>query len=130
MEPLYLVAEIMLAVVVLYLILSSFFTVNTAQAAVITRFGKFVRVAEAGLNWKKPFLDSVAGTVSLRVNQITLTVETKTKDNVFVTIPISIQNRVRAEKVYDAYYKLADAVAQIKSYVEQVFLGHVAGMTL
>jgi len=97
---------------------------------VITRFGKFLRVAEPGLNWKRPFFDSVTGTVSLRVNQITLTMETKTKDNVFVTIPISVQNRVRPEKVYDAYYKLSDPVAQIKSYVEQVILGHVPGMTL
>ena len=79
-------------------ILGSFFTVNTAQVAIITRFGKFLRVAEAGLNWKRPFFDSVAAIVSLRVNQITLTVETKTKDNVFVTIPISVQNRVRPEK--------------------------------
>lgn len=114
----------------LYLILGSFFTVRTAEVAVITRFGKFLRVAEPGLNWKRPFFDSVAGTVSLRVNQITLTMETKTKDNVFVTIPISVQNRVRPEKVYDAYYKLSDPVAQIKSYVEQVILGHVPGMTL
>ncbi len=119
-----------LALVLLYLILSSFFTVSTAQVAIITRFGKFLRVAEAGLNWKRPFFDRVAGLVSLRVNQITLTMETKTKDNVFVTIPISVQNRVRPEKVYDAYYKLADPEAQIKSYVEQVILGHVPGMTL
>jgi regulator of protease activity HflC (stomatin/prohibitin superfamily) len=118
------------AIIVLSLVLGSFFTVNTAQVAIITRFGKFLRVAEAGLNWKMPYFDSVAGMVSLRVNQITLTMETKTKDNVFVTIPISVQNRVRPEKVYDAYYKLSDPVAQIKSYVEQVILGHVPGMTL
>ena len=116
--------------VILYLILGSFFTVRTAEVAVITRFGKFLRVAQPGLNWKRPFFDSVTGVVSLRVNQITLTMETKTKDNVFVTIPISVQNRVRPEKVYDAYYKLSDPVAQIKSYVEQVILGHVPGMTL
>src|SRR5579883_3600232 len=111
-------------------ILGSFFTVNTAQVAVITRFGKFLRVANAGLNWKWPFIDAVAGRVSLRVNQITLTMETKTKDNVFVTIPISVQNRVRPENVFDAYYKLANPVEQIQSYVEQVILGHVPGMTL
>jgi regulator of protease activity HflC (stomatin/prohibitin superfamily) len=116
--------------IALYMILGSFFTVRTAEVAIITRFGKFLRVAEPGLNWKRPFFDSVAGTVSLRVNQITLTMETKTKDNVFVTIPISVQNRVRPEKVYDAYYKLSDPVAQIQSYVEQVILGHVPGMTL
>src|SRR5271154_2477633 len=118
------------AIVVLYVIFGSFFTVNTAEVAIIPRFGKFLRVAEAGLNWKSPFFDSVAAMMSLRVNQITLTMETKTKDNVFVTIPISVQNRVRPERVYDAYYKLSDPTAQIKSYVEQVILGHVPGMTL
>src|SRR6204780_2290344 len=130
MDLLGLIVLVVVAFVVLYLILASFFTVSTAEVAVITRFGKFLRVAEPGLNWKRPFFDTVAGTVSLRVNQITLTMETKTKDNVFVTIPISVQNRVRPEKVYDAYYKLSDPVAQIKSYVEQVILGHVPGMTL
>src|SRR5580692_3021636 len=117
-------------VVILIVGLLSFFTVQTAQVAVITRFGKFRRVAEPGLNWKSPFFDSVQGLVSLRVNQITLTMETKTKDNVFVTIPISVQNRVRPEKAYDAYYKLSNPTQQIQSYVEQVILGHVPGMTL
>ncbi len=130
MDLLLLIPIAILALVFLSLVLGSFFTVNTATVAVITRFGTFLRVAEAGLNWKTPYFDSVAGMVSLRVNQITLTMETKTKDNVFVTIPISVQNRVRPEKVYDAFYKLSDPVAQIKSYVEQVILGHVPGMTL
>jgi regulator of protease activity HflC (stomatin/prohibitin superfamily) len=110
---------------VLCAVLGSFFTVKTAQVAVITRFGKFLRVADPGLNWKWPFIDTVAGRISLRVNQITLTMETKTKDNVFVTIPISVQNRVRPEKAFDAYYKLSNPEAQIQSYVEQVILGHV-----
>src|SRR5579864_1096738 len=125
-----LIILVFLAFIVLSAILGSFFTVNTAQVAVITRFGKFVRVAQPGLNWKVPFIDSVAGRMSLRVNQIQLTMETKTKDNVFVTIPISVQNRVRPEKVFDAYYKLANPAQQIQSYVEQVILGHVPGMTL
>jgi regulator of protease activity HflC (stomatin/prohibitin superfamily) len=125
-----LIALAVLAVIFLSLILGSFFTVNTAQVAVITRFGRFLRVAEAGLNWKVPYIDSVSGLVSLRVNQISLTMETKTKDNVFVTIPISVQNRVRPEKIYDAFYRLSDPVAQIKYYVEQVILGHVPSMTL
>jgi len=110
--------------------LLSFYTVSTAQVAIVTRFGKFLRVAEPGLNWKWPFIDRVAGRVSLRVNQITLTMETKTKDNVFVTIPISVQNRVRPEKAFDAFYRLSDPVQQIQAYVEQVILGHVPGMTL
>src|SRR5579871_3059291 len=130
MDQLYFVFLAILAFIALYLIFGSFFTVNTAQVAVITRFGKFLRVAEAGLNWKRPFFDSVAGVVSLRVNQITLTMETKTRDNVFVTIPISVQNRVRPDRVFDAYYKLSNPTSQIQSYVEQVILGHVPGMTL
>jgi regulator of protease activity HflC (stomatin/prohibitin superfamily) len=130
MDVLYLIPVGVLALFALILILGSFFTVSTAQVAVITRFGKFLRIADPGLNWKIPIFDNVSGIVSLRVNQISLTMETKTKDNVFVTIPISVQNRVRPEKVYDAYYKLSDPTAQIKSYVEQVILGHVPGMTL
>ena len=119
-----------IAFIFLILVLGSFFTVNTAEVAVLTRFGKFHRVADPGLNWKRPFFDAVAGKVSLRVVQISLTMETKTKDNVFVTIPISVQHRVRPEKVYDAFYRLSDPTGQIKSYVEQVILGHVPGMTL
>ena len=130
MDTLLAIFLVIAGIIALTLILGSFFTVNTAQVAVITRFGKFLRVADAGLNWKVPYIDSVTGVISLRVNQITLTMETKTKDNVFVTIPISVQNRVKPEKVFDAYYKLSDPVAQIKSYVEQVILGHVPGMTL
>ena len=130
MDPIFLILLGAVALIALFLILGSFFTVNTAEVAVVTRFGKFLRIANPGLNWKVPFFDTVAGNVSLRVKQISLTMETKTKDNVFVTIPISVQNRVRPEKVYDAFYKLSDPTQQIQSYVEQVILGHVPGMTL
>jgi regulator of protease activity HflC (stomatin/prohibitin superfamily) len=130
MDMVALVLLLFVGFIALITIFGSFFTVSTSQVAVITRFGKFLRVAEAGLNWKTPYIDKVSGMVSLRVNQIALTMETKTKDNVFVTIPISVQNRVRPERVYDAFYKLSDPVAQIKSYVEQVILGHVPSMTL
>jgi regulator of protease activity HflC (stomatin/prohibitin superfamily) len=130
MEPLTWIVLGVIFVIALGAVLGSFFTVNTASIAIVTRFGRFLRVANAGLNWKVPYIDAVAGYMSLRVNQITLTVETKTRDNVFVTIPISVQNRIRPEKVYDAFYKLSDPTAQIKSYVEQVILGHVPGMTL
>ena len=118
------------AFLVLILVIANFFTVNTAQVAIIQRFGRFLRVANPGLNWKWPLIDKVAGRVSLRVNQISLTMETKTRDNVFVTVPISVQSRVRPESVHDAYYKLSNPVEQIQSYVEQVILGHVPGMTL
>ena len=121
-----------IALFVLLLVFSPliFFTVRTAEIAVVQRFGKFQRLAHPGLNIKIPLVDMVAGRVSLRVTQISLTMETKTRDNVFVTIPISVQTRVREEKAFDAFYKLANPVAQIQSYVEQVILGHVPSMTL
>jgi regulator of protease activity HflC (stomatin/prohibitin superfamily) len=130
METLLLAPLTILGVFLLFAIFGSFFTVRTAEVAVIVRFGRFVRAAQPGLNWKIPYIEGVQGRVSLRVNQISLTMETKTTDNVFVTIPISVQNRVRPEAVYDAFYKLSDPEAQIKSYVEQVILGHVPSMTL
>jgi regulator of protease activity HflC (stomatin/prohibitin superfamily) len=115
---------------ILATVLGSFFTVSTSQVAIVTRFGQFARSAGPGLNWKVPFVEKVDGRISLRVDQIALTMETKTRDNVFVTIPISVQTRVRPEKVFEAYYSLSDPVGQIKAYVEQVVLGHVPGMDL
>ncbi len=121
---------LVIVLLVLGTAISSFFTVQTAEVAIITRFGQFLRAAQPGLGWKVPFIDMVAGRVSLRVNQIALVMETKTRDNVFVKIPISVQTRVRPEKVFEAYYSLSDPAAQIQAYVEQVVLGHVPGMTL
>ena len=123
-------ALIVIFTILFVISLTGFFAVETAELAVISRFGKFLRIAQPGLNWKVPFIDKLAGRMSLRVNQIILTMETKTKDNVFVKIPISVQHRVRPEKVFDAFYKLANPKDQIKAYVEQVILGHVPGMTL
>ena len=102
------------AFVLLMTVIGSFFTVQTAQVAVITRFNRYLRVAQAGLNWKVPFIDRVDGRMSLRVDQISLTMETKTKDNVFVTIPISVQTRVRTEKAYEAYYSLSDPRGRLR----------------
>ena len=121
---------IVIAILLVILAFFTFFTVGTSQVAIVTRFGKFRRVATDGLNWKWSIIETIAGRISLRVNQIVLTMETKTKDNVFVSIPISVQYQVRPERVFDAYYKLSNPLTQIKAYVEQVVLGHVPGMTL
>jgi len=116
-----------LAIVLAWL---SYFTVRTSEVAVVERFGKFARTAQPGLNFKIPLIERVAGRATLRVSQINLVMETKTSDNVFVTIPISVQNRIRPDNVFDAFYKLSNPAEQIKSYVEQVILGHVPSMTL
>ncbi len=111
-------------------ILSGFFQVQTAEAAVIQRMGKFNRVATAGINFKLPWLDQIAGRIDLRVQQLALDVETKTKDNVFVKIPVSVQYHVIPDHVYEAFYKLANPKQQISSYVFNVILGHVPKMNL
>jgi regulator of protease activity HflC (stomatin/prohibitin superfamily) len=111
-------------------ILSGLFQVRTAEAVVIQRMGKFLRVANAGINFKLPWLDQIAGRLDLRVQQLALDVETKTKDNVFVKIPVSVQYHVIPDKVYEAFYKLANPKQQISSYVFNVILGHVPKMIL
>src|ERR1017187_10710969 len=88
-----------LALFIVGTILSGFFQVQTAEAAVIQRMGKFNRVATAGINFKLPWLDQIAGRIDLRVQQLALDVETKTKDNVFVKIPVSVQYHAIPDKI-------------------------------
>ncbi len=109
---------------------SGLFTVATARAAVVQRFGRFVRIAGAGLNFKLPWIEQVAARVDLRVQQLDVKMETKTKDNVFVSIPVSVQYHVLPDRVYEAYYKLSDPKEQIASFVFNVILGHVPKMNL
>jgi len=111
-------------------ILSGLFTVATAKAAVVQRFGRFVRVAGPGLNFKFPWIEQVVAKVDLRVQQLDVRMETKTKDNVFVSIPVSVQYHVLPDRVYEAYYRLSDPKEQIGSYVFNVILGHVPKMNL
>jgi regulator of protease activity HflC (stomatin/prohibitin superfamily) len=115
---------------VLATFLGSFFTIQTQQAAVIQRFGKFLRVATAGLNFKIPWIDSIVALVDLRIQQFSAIIETKTKDNVFVKIPVNVQYFIIPESVENAFYKLSNPKAQIESYVYNVILGHVPGMIL
>jgi regulator of protease activity HflC (stomatin/prohibitin superfamily) len=109
---------------------SGLFTVPTAKAAVVQRFGRFVRVAGAGLNFKLPWIEKVVAKVDLRVQQLDVRMETKTRDNVFVAIPVSVQYHVLPDRVFEAYYKLSDPKEQIGSYVFNVILGHVPKMNL
>src|SRR5271154_3491786 len=124
---------LLLAVVVFFVLsifLGSFFTVQTAQVAIVQRLGKFARVAGPGLNWKTPFLETVVQRMSMKVQQFEVQVETKTQDNVFVQIPVSIQYKIIPEGVESAFYKLSDPVKQIESMVYNVVLGHVPKMKL
>ena len=115
---------------VLVVVFSSFFTVQTSQVAIVQRLGKFARVAGPGLNWKTPLIETVITRMSMKVQQFDVQVETKTQDNVFVQIPVSIQYKVMPDGVESAFYKLTNPVKQIESMVYNVVLGHVPKMKL
>jgi len=119
-----------IGVIAVILLFSSLFVVQEQSAAVIQRFGKFARIAHSGLNFKLPLIESVYGHVSLRVNQLAVKVETKTEDNVFVHLTVSVQYRVKQDKVYAAFYKLQDSGAQITSYVYDVVRARVPRLKL
>lgn len=95
----------------------TFFMVDQQSAAMVERFHRFVRIGRPGLNVKWPFIERVAGRPSLRVQQFDVKVETKTHDNVFVHLIVSVQYYVLDAKIYEAFYRLADATKQIQAYV-------------
>src|SRR5690242_9090024 len=118
------------ALFVLGLIFGSVFTVQQQSCAIIERFGKYVRTARPGLNFKVPYIEHIAQRVSLRVQQLLVEVETKTLDNVFVKLFVAVQYRVVEGSEADSYYKLQDHVEQIKSYVLDVVRAKVPKMNL
>jgi len=112
------------------ILFGTFFIVKQQSAAVVERFGKFVNTRQSGLQIKIPIIDRVAGRLSLRIQQLDVVVETKTKDDVFVKVKVSVQYKVIKDKVYDAFYKLDFPQDQITSYVFDVVRAEVPKMIL
>ncbi|HXC96857.1 MAG TPA: SPFH domain-containing protein [Edaphobacter sp.] len=132
MEPLNVFLSVLafvLAIIVLVTILKTLYTVRTYTAAVVERFGKFNRIVRPGLHVLIPYAERVYF-VDLQVKQAQFSVETKTKDNVFVQIPVSVQYQILDDKIYDAFYKLSSPQKQIESFVFNSILGHVPKLTL
>jgi len=121
----------LLVVVVFFLVLiaKTYYTVRTATAGVVERFGKFDRITRPGLHFLIPFAERVYF-VDLQVRQAQFSVETKTRDNVFVNIPVSVQYAVLDDKIADAFYRLSSPQKQIESFVFNSILGHVPKLTL
>tara|TARA_B100000953_G_scaffold7204_1_gene6469 strand:+ start:5280 stop:6269 length:990 start_codon:yes stop_codon:yes gene_type:complete len=118
------------AIFLLLLIFSGIFVVRQQTSAVVERFGKFTSIRNSGLQLKVPLIDQVAGRINLKVQQLDVLVETKTKDNVFVKLKISVQFQVRKDNVYDAFYKLESPHDQITAYVFDVVRAEVPKMKL
>ncbi len=111
-------------------LLSVFFTVKQQTAVSIERFGKFQSIRHSGLQMKIPIIDSIAARISLKIQQLDVIVETKTLDDVFVKIKVSVQFVVIKDKVYDAIYRLEYPHDQITSYVFDVVRAEVPKMKL
>lgn len=114
----------------IFIFLSSFFTVKQQTAVIIERFGKFLSIRNSGLQFKIPLIDRIAGIVNLKIQQLDVIIETKTKDNVFVKLKVSVQFMVVKETVYDAFYKLEYPHDQITSYVFDVVRAEVPKLIL
>ena len=109
---------------------AAFFTVKQQTAAVIERFGKFQSIRQSGLHLKIPVIDRISGRLSLKIQQLDVLIETKTLDDVFVRLKVSVQFKVIKNKVYDAFYKLDFPHDQITSYVFDVVRAEVPKMKL
>ncbi len=121
---------IIILIVLIFILGSAAYTVKEKTNTIIQRLGKFHKISMPGLNFKIPIIDTIAGVLSLRVEQLPITVETKTKDNVFVKIVIPIQYQVIDSKTKDAFYKLSNPQQQIESYVFDVVRAIVPDMDL
>ncbi len=114
----------------LIILISSLFIVKQQTAAIIERFGKFNSIRQSGLQLKIPLVDRIAGKLSLKIQQLDVIIETKTLDDVFVRLKVSVQYKVIRDKVYDAFYKLDYPHEQITSYVFDVVRAEVPKMKL
>ena len=112
------------------IVFAAFFVVKQQTAAVVERFGKFQSIRHSGLQLKIPLIDRIAGRLSLKIQQLDVIVETKTLDDVFVRLKVSVQYKVIREKVYEAFYKLDYPHDQITSYVFDVVRAEVPKMKL
>ena len=101
--------------IALIALFSSFFIVKQQTSVIVERFGRFLSIRNSGLQMKIPLVDRIAGKVSLKIQQLDVIVETKTKDDVFVKLKVSVQYGVIKEKVYEAFYKLEYPHDQITS---------------
>ncbi len=115
---------------VLLIVILGFFVVKQQTTAIVERFGKFLSIRQSGLQFKIPFIDKIAGRVSLKIQQLDVIVETKTKDDVFVQLKISVQFQILREKVYDAFYKLQNPHDQITAYIFDTVRAEVPKMKL
>mgnify|MGYP000627314509 FL=1 len=114
----------------LFIFFAAFFTVRQQTAVVIERFGKFMSIRSSGLQLKIPIIDRIAGRVNLKIQQLDVLIETKTKDNVFIKMKVSVQFNVIQNKVYEAFYKLEYPHDQITAYVFDVVRAEVPKLIL
>lgn len=124
------IATIPIFGLILLLLVFGLFTVKQQSAYIIERFGKFSSIRSAGLQFKIPIIDRIASRLSLRIQQLDVVVETKTKDDVFVHLKISVQYQILANKVYDAFYRLQNPHEQLTAYIFDLVRAEIPKMIL
>ena len=121
---------LIIIVLLIVLLSAALFVVPQQQAYIIERFGKFLKVQFAGIHIRIPFVDRSAMKTNMRVNQLNVQLETKTLDNVFVTVVASTQFRVNPNDVATAYYELRDPAGQLRSYMEDALRSAIPALSL
>ena len=100
----------LLLIITVGLLFLSIKIIPQQQMGVVERLGKFNRIMGPGLNFVIPLIERVAGKESIRIRQLDVPVETKTKDNVFVNLGVSVQFIAVSDKIFDAFYRLTDCI--------------------
>lgn len=116
--------------IILFVFLFGIFTVKQHTAVIIERLGKYKSVRHAGLHFKIPFIDKIAEKFSLKIQQLDVHAEAKTKENIFVTVTVSVQFKVSKDNIYDAYYNMENPYEQISTYITNIVRTEIPKITL
>jgi regulator of protease activity HflC (stomatin/prohibitin superfamily) len=127
------IISVVLVVIVLVVLvgLSGFYTVEQQSYAIVERFGKFQQITSPGLNWRIPLIDKVVARVSIRVRELIVNINTKTRDNVFVDLELAVQYQVRNQSdAWNAHYTLTNHAQQMESFIYDTVRAKVPTMEL
>ena len=119
-----------IALFIIVVLFNTYIIVEERTARVVQRLGQFKSVLRPGLHFLVPFIEKASKPIDLRIRQVDVQIETKTKDNVFVQLLVSVHLQIREDLIQDAYYKLSDPISQLSSYIYDDVRAEVPKMSL
>ena len=93
------------------------YCVQQSEVAICESWGRYADTHYPGIHCLVPCKDNVAGRLTLRTRELHIRVETKTKDNVFVNVTVTIMFKVLEGSLKQAFYELSMPDQQLQSYV-------------